>query len=823
MTNRRREDERLLELVMQMPGGLAVFLSSGEISYCNYTARNVLEVQPGDNHGLTLTGIYRQVIDTFGYVLQTDQDPVAVTASTGTRVANRMVGIRDRTGEVTWISVSTIPHFDDAGSLVEILASFAVISMPEINEHSASYDNEFAKQLHEHAKIGLWTWNFRTGEFKHDRSFSHVTKIGRLSSVDDWSISVVEQDRLKFLLQFDLLEAGIPEVEFAYKALRTNGSQQLYFVRATTTKSTWEKDGVIEGSVVDITALLPGTLEVGELVESMTDGYLVVDRNWCISTMNKRAENMLNISMTDVVGTGIWDQFPRAFETDIDSQLQLAMSGKHVSFDFASQENGMWLEMRAHPLPNGIAIYFRDITDSRFKVEEHEKRLSISEQARERLLYEASHDSLTNLPNRTALLSWIHDSLTNLPDLRKLAVLFIDLDRFKRVNDTHGHAEGDRVLVQISRILRAMTGNNSTVARLGGDEFIVALHINSMAEAQHFANKIQAEFSKPINVSQRLLVVTASIGIAISDSTSTADTLLRDADVALYVAKEQGRNRVRLFDTAIRQKVVTRLDTEADLRDALRLDQISVHFQPIFGAASKSLMGFETLTRWFHRDKGSILPEIFIPVAEESGLIVPLGEYLVETALRLVPHLSKCAPERERFTVWINVSAKQLEDFSFVNHLISSYQNHCRPGELGIELTESVLSRDSNEIHSILLSLANKGIRVAIDDFGKGYTPLSRLMDYPVDLIILNRSMVEEILSTSGTVLAQALINLAHATNAKVCANGIESELQLSRFIDLGVDYLSGYYLGHPRPIDQIPESIQIGTERLEKLQRYPS
>lgn len=811
-------ESQLLEFMMGMPCGVALYLKTGEVCFCNSTAQRILGVVSGQGQGLSLANRHRQVIDIFGSVLSSSQDPLTLAESTAAPVAGQLLGVRDPTGKVSWISLYATPHLDDEGTVSAISVTFGEILVPQLEELKASIRAHNDRPLHDGAKVGLWTWNFRTGEFSHDRGFSVVTGTGRVRSIESWASSVIEEDRLKFLLQFDLLEAGVPKIEFAYKSLRGNGSQQLFFVCATATEFSLEQETTIEGSVVDITALLPGTLDVGELVDSMTDGYIAIDRNWCISFANKRAERLLNLSHIDIVGTGLWDQFPTAFETEISRQLELAMSGKHVSFDFVARDSRSCFEIRAHPLPNGVAVYFRDITEQHNFTEERERLLSVSEETKERLSYAASHDALTNLPNRTALLSWIDDSLRDLPKYQKLAILFIDLDRFKRVNDTHGHAEGDRVLIQISHKLRDIVDHPATVARLGGDEFVVALRIRTVADAQQIANDVLGELAKPIKVSERPLVVTASIGISISNESSSAETLLRDADVALYEAKEQGRNRMRMFDNAIRQKVVTRLDTEADLRDALKLDQISVHFQPIFQADSRELAGFETLTRWFHRDKGSIPPEIFISVAEESGLILPLGEYLIDSSLDLLPELSVHAEEVDRFTIWINVSSRQLEDYSFVNHLISSYQENCLPGQLGIELTESVLNRDSTELHSILHALAGRGIKIAIDDFGKGYSSLSHLVDYPVDLIILDRSMVDEVATAPGSALVPALINLAHAINAKVCASGIETELQLRNLIDLGVDLISGYYLGYPQPIDQISESIQRGRQGLARL-----
>ncbi len=818
MTADFRSECKLSELMMEMPCGFALFQSTGEVSYSNSRAREILGVLPGENHGGSLTNHHRQVIDISGSVLSQGKDPLALAVNTKKPVVNRLLGIRDPSGEVNWVSLCATPHLDDSDNLLAVSVAFSTIAITEVEELTAYAKAEFASPLHRHAKMGLWAWNFRTGEFCHDRNFSRVTRTEGIVSIGDWSRSVAEADRQKFVLQFDLLRSGIPEVEFAYKSHRGNGSQHLCFVRASAAKASPSYEARIEGSVIDITTLLPGTLEVGELVDSMSDGYISLDRNWCISSMNKQAERLLNLSHTDTVGTSLWDQFPSALGTKIFGQLKLAMAGKHVSFDFVSRGSHAWLEIRAHPLPNGIAIYFRDITEQHNMAEERERLLSVSEKAKERLLYAASHDALTNLPNRSALLSWIDSSLTVLPPLQRLAVLFIDLDHFKRVNDTHGHAEGDRVLIQISNSLTQLVGKNSMVARLGGDEFVVVLLVDSVTEALHAATGVLREFSKPVMVNERSLVVTPSIGVSISDESSTAETLLRDADVALYAAKEQGRNRVRLFDNAIRQQVVTRLDTEADLRDALRLDQISVHFQPIFSISNKELAGFETLTRWFHRDKGSIPPEIFISVAEESGLILPLGEHLIDSTLQLLPLLSKNANDADGFTAWINVSSRQLEDYGFVNHLIDNYRKSGRPGQLGIQLTESVLAKNSPETHSVLHSLAGKGVRIAIDDFGKGYSSLSRLAHYPLDLIVLDRSMVDDILSTSGSAMVQALINLSHAINAQVCASGIESEQQLRRLIDLGVDLASGYYLGQPQPIEQISESIKLGRDGLAKL-----
>ena len=811
-------EEQLRDFVNEMPSGLALYLPNGEIAFCNKQARNILGISPGENHGLTLTNHLRQVVDANGSVLSSNDDPLSVAVMNSAPGADQLLGIRDYTGGIRWISLCATPRFDSANSVTAVLVTFSVVPEPDFGHYARRSTEDQGAPLHDSAKLGLWKWNFRTGQFSHDRGFSRLTRTSWTRSVDQWSQTVVEEDRLKFLLQFDLLEAGVPEVEFAYKSLRGNGSLHLFFVRATTTSASIDIEAEVEGSIIDITALLPGTLEVGELIDSMTDGYIAFDRNWLISFVNKRAERLLHLSSTDVVGTGIWDQFPSAYGSEIDRQLHLAMSGKHVTFDFRSTTGKTWFEVRAHPIPNGVAAYFRDITEQRNASEERERLLSLSEEAKERLAYAASHDTLTNLPNRMSLLSWIDTSLIHLEKNEKLAVLFIDLDRFKRVNDTHGHAEGDRVLIQVSQTLRNLVDPNARVSRLGGDEFVVAARVHSIADAQHMANDILGGLAKPITVSNRPLVVTASIGISISDDRSTAETLLRDADVALYAAKEQGRDRVRLFDNAIRQAVVTRLDTEADLRDAIRLDQISVHFQPIFDAATRRLNGFETLTRWFHREKGAIPPEIFISVAEESGLILPLGEYLIDSVLETLPHLGKNADDQDRFTVWINVSSRQLEDFSFVNHLITSYQGNCRPGQLGIQLTESVLSRESPETYSVLYSLAGRGIKIAIDDFGKGYSSLSRLVDYPVDLIILDRSLVEELSTSSGSSLVPALVNLAHAINAKVCASGIETQHQLHGLLNLGVDLVSGYYLGYPQPIERIAESIALGKKSLSDL-----
>jgi hypothetical protein len=248
-----------------------------------------------------------------------------------------------------------------------------------------------------------------------------VTGTGRVRSIEGWSSSVVEEDRLKFLLQFDLLEAGVPKVEFAYKSLMGNGTQQLFFVRVAATEFSFEQETTIEGSVIDITALLPGTIEVGEFVDSMTDGYIAIDRNWCISFANKQAERLLNLSHIDIVGIGLWDQFITAFETENARQLELAMSAKHVSFDFIARDSRACSEIRAHPLPNGVAVYFRDITRQHNFTEERERLLALPEQTKERLSYAALHDALTNLPSRATLLSWIDDSLRDLPRFQNSA------------------------------------------------------------------------------------------------------------------------------------------------------------------------------------------------------------------------------------------------------------------------------------------------------------------------------------------------------------------------------------------------------------------
>jgi diguanylate cyclase (GGDEF)-like protein/PAS domain S-box-containing protein len=444
--------------------------------------------------------------------------------------------------------------------------------------------------------------------------------------------------------------------------------------------------------------------------------------------------------------------------------------------------------------PDGAVAYLfvqlQDITDR--------KR---SESALE---MQALHDSLTGLPNRLALERRLCHALerAQLHDSR-LAVYFIDVDQFKLVNDGLGHVAGDKLLVEIGMRLARGIRSEDTVARFGGDEFVVICEdVVDSTEAELFGERILAMLDEPVTVSGRGLHLTVSCGIAIVDGASSAEEALRDADAAMYHAKEKGRARVELFDEGLRRAVRQRFDTEQALRLALERDELFVAYQPILNISTGELVGVEALVRWMHPERGLLSPAEFIPTAEESGLIVPLGEHVLDLSLAQIVRWRHDLPGCEDLWVSVNLASRQLsvgDPVALCQRMLA--RNGAPTAALHLELTETMVMADVENSITRLAELNALGVTLAIDDFGTGYSSLSYLSRLPVGLLKVDRSLVENLGSDQGrgnSEIFRAIVLLGKGLGVEVCAEGVEEAEQLAELVAFGCELGQGYLWARP-------------------------
>jgi diguanylate cyclase (GGDEF)-like protein len=417
-------------------------------------------------------------------------------------------------------------------------------------------------------------------------------------------------------------------------------------------------------------------------------------------------------------------------------------------------------------------------------------------------------DPLTGLPNRVLFVDRIEHALTRARrEGSRVAVLYVDLDRFKMVNDSLGHAAGDELLVAIAPRLRAAVRESDTVARLAADEFAVLCEgIHEDADALIVGDRIAAALLDLVPVGDRELFVTASTGIAVTtDATETAEILLSRADAAMYRAKDAGRSRVVLYDEPAPAVSIDNLEIETDLRLALERDELSLVYQPIVDLRDGRTRSVEALLRWTHPEHGPIGPDVFIPVAEAGGLIVDIGRWVLEHAVAQVAEWQRTQPGARGLRVTVNVSGKQL----FHESLIPDVERVLRdsglaPGTLALEITESVLMKEGDAV-TVLEALRASGARLALDDFGTGYSSLSYLKRFPLETLKVDRSFVSGLgEDQEDSALVATIVAMARTLGLEVVAEGVETEEQLKRLRELGCDRAQGYLLARPQAPDDL-------------------
>jgi diguanylate cyclase (GGDEF)-like protein/PAS domain S-box-containing protein len=440
--------------------------------------------------------------------------------------------------------------------------------------------------------------------------------------------------------------------------------------------------------------------------------------------------------------------------------------------------------------------------------------------ADEALRHRVLHDSLTGLPNRLSFVDSLRDALRrSIASGSPVGILFLDLDHFKLINDSIGHHAGDDLLKVVAPRLRAHLRPGDIVARFGGDEFgILVDRLTDEEEALAIADRVAAAFSEPYTMGGADHFVTASIGIAVAHPTGRepvdAELLIRDADAAMYRAKERGRGRCELFDAAMRARAVRRLETERDLRHALDRSELELHYQPVIALGSGEIVGLEALVRWNHPERGLLDPGEFVPIAEDSGLIEPIGSWVQETACRQALGWHELRPDQRPLDVAVNLSARQVAHRDLADSVREILaRTGLDPVNLRLEVTESVLVEESASATATLEALSEIGVRLVLDDFGTGYSSLAYLNRFPFDALKIDRSFVDGLgIEQERTAIVEAVIGMARALSLDAIAEGVENEAQLSELRRLGCDYAQGHLFSRPLAPHKVTNLLREGA-----------
>lgn len=596
---------------------------------------------------------------------------------------------------------------------------------------------------------------------------------------------------------------------FLFDCLRADGRKVPIELRLVLV---WDEHGAFEGILGvgrDISQQRRAEKDLrmaATVFEHSTSAILITDPAGYIVQANEAFSRVSGYEVSDVL-----DQLPNMLTVDEQQEAHLRYVLKQLH-QHSTWEGEVWLKRRNgehYPAWVGITAVFDDEGDLAsyvcFFSDISERKAS--EQRIHRLAY---YDALTHLPNRTLLQDRLHTALQSAERQKSWVVLmFLDLDRFKPINDSLGHAAGDRMLKEMATRLLGCVAEDDTVARMGGDEFTLLLQPRISREmalnrAIHVAEQILASLVKPFVLEGREFFVTASIGIALSPQDGNElSQLMKNADTAMYHAKERGKNNFQFYQADMNASALERLELESDLRHALDQNEFVLYYQPQFSGDGKRLTGAEALLRWRHPRRGLVPPGDFIPVLEELGLVVDVGDWVISEACRQLKtwHQNKVRVPK----VSVNISARQFSDGQLGTRIATILKDTgLPPACLELELTESILMREVNEALHILDSLKNLGLSIAVDDFGTGYSSLNYLKQFPIDVLKIDRTFVDGLPSgEQDAQIARAIIAMAHSLNLAVIAEGVETHEQLDFLREHGCDEVQGYLFGRPMPANR--------------------
>ena len=794
VSNRRDEEDRLRAIVERSPSGMARIDTALNVRYVNdrWTEITGQTAAEAIGHGW-LSMVDADGRDDFVHALR-----AAMVDGTGLRGRLRLVTTR---GDARWVELSTTPVPGQGEEPAGMVASFG-----DITE-----DLEAARRAEELTRVLEATPDLvaildpqgRTIAWANDalRRFigePAVAGTRLLQFLDEWSQAQYAAGALPVLRR-----SGTWRGELTF----TNGSESIpvsaMLVAHGEEAGMFEAVSLVARDLSDLRdaeqRVQASEVRLAALVEHASDLVAVVNRSGRVLYSSPAFGRILGYEPTKVQGRHVLRLVHAADRGLVEKAARRILERPGISPPFEARvlrSDGAvrHVEVAAtnllhNPAITGVVVNARDVTD----------RVEAAAQLEAR----AYHDDLTGLPNRAKLLERLEAALRRAGAHNRLVgVLFLDLDRFKVVNDSLGHAAGDELLREVARRIEGMVRPEDTVARLGGDEFVVVIDgMVRTSDATTAADRIREAVAEPITLGAESTVITTSVGIAVAEGSGSPEDLLRDSDTALYRAKEHGRDRIDVFDDRLRDKAVRRLSVEQQLRRALDDNRMEVFYQPVIRVPDGRVTGAEALVR-MRSEEGQILgPGLFVDVAEETGLINRLGAFVLQTAVRRAATWAGPAPE-SRATISVNVSARQLADATFPTQVADVLaQSELLPRQLCLELTESVLI-DANPItERVLAQLTELGVRIGLDDFGTGFSSLAYLKRFPIDFVKIDRTFTDGLgVDENDTAIVRATIALAHSLGLTVVAEGVERLSHLELLRELRCDFAQGYLFSPPVP-----------------------
>ena len=642
--------------------------------------------------------------------------------------------------------------------------------------------------------------------------------------------AVLQEDRLPLRsLFFGDSRRQFDAAWASFRGDRDSDSMSLELELAGDAAATWVRldalsaradDGSLLGATIHIwdlsehrrmsSELTQSESRLRSLVEVLPEAILLVDDRWNVEYVNQAALQLRDrLSSLSGAESSDWPAFPE----DVLAELQLAIGSARrdgasgvVRAEIPNDADAMWLEFTVVPEPAagsgepGVLVVVRETTD------EHRHRAALE--------FQATHDDLTGLPNRVAFLDRLRDECRRIGGARSsVAVLFVDLDDFKVINDTLGHSAGDELLQAAAERLRGRLRGQDLLARFGGDEFTVLVCDVDIAGAREIAEVVRSVLAVPARVGGRQFDLAASVGIAVAERRVDAADLLRWADAALYEAKAAGRDRAVCFDDELRARLVDRTALELDLQRAADERQVVVHYQPEVDLASGAIVGVEALVRWNHPERGLLQPDAFIGAAEANGSIRSIGGAVLAEACAATRRWQDGGFVDDAFVIRVNVSPVQLEDQSFVADVAAVLDGvGLPPSQLSLEVTETAVMRNAAVARATLEELRSLGVRLAIDDFGTGYSSLQLLRELPIEAIKIDRSFVSGLPEDhSDLAIVRTILNLADLLGLSVTAEGVETAAQRAALLALGCASAQGYHFARPVPELEVVTMLRGG------------
>jgi diguanylate cyclase (GGDEF)-like protein/PAS domain S-box-containing protein len=541
------------------------------------------------------------------------------------------------------------------------------------------------------------------------------------------------------------------------------------------------------------------------LVRNAADVVVVADVDSLVSFVTPSIQAVLGVEATSLIGSrwielvdvGDREQLLRQLASIQPSSDSAVRARMHHADGRVLNMSGLLTNLHDDPAVAGLVLTVRDVT--------------AQVQLETDLTHQAFHDALTGLANRQLFTDRLSHALDRRSDgdsdQRSLVVLFCDLDEFKHVNDSLGHGVGDQVLIKVAERATRIARRGDTVARLGGDEFAILMEGTDLRGAEEVAARLQTAMREPMTVDGRVLTVRASIGLARAiPGELTGEEALRNADVAMYLAKDRGKSTIAVYESQLHAAALDRLALRDDLQDAIRAGDLMLHYQPTVEFGTGRLAGFEALVRWTHPVRGLLGPAEFVPLAEQTGIIHPLGRWVLRSACEAAVALgSDTIPGNPAPTISVNVTAQQLSRPDFVAEVLDTLvDTGLAPGRLTLEITESVIMRDVDAVVSRLASVREHGIRIAIDDFGTGYSSLSYLRTLPLDILKVDKAFVDRVcIDSQDAALTEAILAMSAAMDLATVAEGVEQHAQAQWLIAANCQYGQGFLWSRPVPLDQ--------------------